>query len=396
MPLTEIKLKSLKPRDKIYRVADAKGLCIEVQTNGARYWRYRYRHAGKPKMVSLGVYPEVSLADARAELDKHRGALRSGEDPSAKRQRARLIARNAAAESFEAVSREWLAKQQSRFSEATYTKAQALLETWLFPWLGGLPVGAIEPAELLAVLRRIEKTGRLETALRARQRCGQIFRYAIATQRAKRDPAADLRGALEPPTVKHRAAIIDPRQIGALLRAIDGYSGFQPTRAALQLAPLVFLRPSELRKAEWTEIYLDDAEWRIPAARMKMKLPHIVPLPRQAIALLKDLRTLTGAGRHVFPSARGDERPLSENTLNYALQGLGYSSDTMTPHGFRTIASTHLHEMGWPTDAIERQLAHAERNRVKGAYNRAEHLPLRREMMQAWADHLDQLRTGGL
>jgi integrase len=264
----------------------------------------------------------------------------------------------------------------------------------VFPWIGARPVGQITAPELLAVLRRIEARGRLETAHRAHQNCGQVLRFAVATGRAERDPSGDLRGALPPASKRHHAAVIDPKAIAELLRVLDGYTGSFVTACALRLAPLLFVRPGELRRAEWAEIDLDAAEWRIPAAKMKMRAPHVVPLADQALAILRELHPLTGRGRYVFPGARSADRPMSENTVNAALRRLGYDKDVMTGHGFRTLASTTLHEQGWPSDIIERQLAHAERNKIKAAYNRAEHLPERRRMMQAWADHLDTLREG--
>jgi len=391
--LTDTKLKAIRPHQKLYRRADAGGLCIEVHPNGARYWRYRYRFAGKAKMLSLGVYPDVSLAEARRRRDDARRVLHSGVDPSAQRKQEKLTARLSSVTAFEPVAREWLASR-GRLADATRAKTEWMLETHVFPWIGKRPVGDVTAPELLAVLRRLESLDKLETAQRVKQICGQVFRYAIATGRAERDPAADLRGALKTKKTRHHAAITDPAKVGELLRAIDGFSGGLVVASALKFAPLVFVRPGELRKAEWSEFDLDAAEWRIPAERMKMRALHIVPLSEQAVAILRELQPLTGHGRYVFPSIRSPRDPMSENTVTAALRRLGYTGNEMTGHGFRSMASTMLHEQGWNTDVVERQLAHAERNRVKAAYNHAEYLPERRKMMHAWADYLDGLRAG--
>lgn len=391
--MTEAKLRALKPRGKLYRIADARSLCVEVNPTGARYWRFRYRFAGKAKMVSLGVYPEVSLAEARSRRDDARRALQSGTDPSVKRKQEKLIAHLAAVTAFEPVAREWLAGR-GKLADVTRAKTLWVLSAHAFPWIGSRPVGEITPPELLAVLRRLESRGKLETAQRLKQVCGQIFRYAVATGRAERDPSADLRGVLKTKKTRHFGAITDPAKAGGLLRAIHGFPGSFVVACALKLAPLVFVRPGELRKAEWSELDLDNAEWRIPAERMKMRELHIVPLSDQAVAILRELQPLTGWGRFVFPGITDRQHPMSENTINAALRRLGYTGDEMTGHGFRSMASTMLHEQGWNTDVIERQLAHAERNKVKAAYNHAQYLPERRKMMQAWADYLDALRKG--
>jgi len=274
------------------------------------------------------------------------------------------------------------------------SKITARLEKDVYPYIGNRPVNEVRAPELLSVLRRVENRGAIETAHRIRQHCGQVFRYAVATGRAERDPSQDLRGALQPSKTVHHASITEPKKVGGLMRAIDSYEGYQVSRCALQLAPLLFVRPGELRQAEWTEFDLDNAEWRIPADKMKMKQPHIVPLSTQAITILKDIHPLTGSGRYVFPSVRTRKRPMSENTVTGALRRLGYQSGEMTGHGFRSMASTLLNEQGWNRDAIERQLAHAERDEVRAAYNYAEHLPERKRMMQAWADYLDGLKNG--
>ena len=387
--LTDTKLRALRPRAKLYRVADAHGLCVEVHPTGARYWRLRYRLDGKEKMLSLGVYPDVSLIAARKRRDETRTLIADGTDPSAQRQ----ADKRESAQTFEAIAREWLGRRE--VSEATAAKDRWLLEEHALPALGAKPITAITAEDVLALLQKLEDRGLLETARRLRAKVSAIFRHAVATLRAQGDPTVALRGAIKSAKVKHHAAITDPRKLGDLLRSLHGYSGGFVVACALKLTPLVFTRPGELRHAEWSEIDLDAAEWRIPAARMKMRAEHIVPLSRQSVAILRDLHALTGRGRYAFPSPRSLERPMSENAITAALRSLGYAGDTMTAHGFRSTASTLLHELGYPSDVIERQLAHKERNAVKDAYNRAQHLPERRKMMLAWADYLDGLRKGG-
>ncbi|MFT3754684.1 MAG: tyrosine-type recombinase/integrase [Pseudoxanthomonas sp.] len=396
-PLTDIAARAAKSKDKPYKLAAGGGLYLEVMPNGSKYWRMKYRFAGREKRLAIGVYPEVSLRDANTERDKARALLREGRDPSSEKRTAKLQARLSADNRFEAVAREWLETRRGDLAQSTWDKAEWLLETFAFPWIGSRPVGEIAASELLAVFRRLEAQDKLETTQKLKQVCGQVFRYSVATGRAERDPTADLRGALKTRKNRHFAAITDPVKVGALLRAIDGYTGQFSTLCALKLAPLVFARPGELRKAEWAEIDLDKGQWNIPGEKMKMGVPHIVPLSKQAVAILEELHPLTGtsaSAKYVFPSVRSNRDPMSENTVNAALRRLGYGTDDMTGHGFRSMASTLLHEMGWNSDAIERQLAHAERNQIKAAYNRAEHLPERRRMMQAWADYLDTLREG--
>lgn len=393
MPLTEIAVRNAKARAKPVRLFDSGGLYLEIAPSGGKWWRFKYRFTEKEKRLSLGVYPEVSLKAARAKRDEARRLLADGIDPSEHRQQSKSALAKGA-NSFETIAREWFAKFSENWVDTHSTKIIRRLERDLFPWLGARPINSITAPELLSALRRIESRGALETAHRAMQNCGQVFRYAVATGCAERDPTGDLRGALPPVKEKHHASIRDPRAIGALLRAIDGYEGSLVTKCALRLAPLLFVRPGELRRAEWTEFNLDAAEWRIPAERMKMREQHIVPLSTQAVAILRELHALTGARRYVFPGARSSSRPMSENTVNAGLRRLGYAKDEMTGHGFRSIASTLLNEQGWHRDAIERQLAHAERDNVRAAYNFAEHLPERRKMMQAWADYLDGLKAG--
>jgi integrase len=394
MPLTDTAIRQAKPRAKPYKLTDGAGLYLEVMPTGARYWRMRYRIVGKDTRLAFGVYPEVTLSEARQRRDKARAAIRDGRDPSADRKADRRKAKLSAANTFEGVAREWLAANKRKLTPATYDKAERTLEANVFPWLGARPIAEIDAPEALTILKRIEARGAHETAHRVKARMGQVFRYAIAHGTATRDPTADLRGALAPVVSRSHAAITDPAMVGELLRALDSYAGQFATRCALRLAPLVFARPGELRHAEWAEFDLDAAEWRIPAHKMKMREAHIVPLSAQALAILRELQPLTGRGRYAFPGLRTSGEPMSENTVNAALRRLGYDKNTMTGHGFRAMASTRLNEMGWAPDVIERQLAHAERNKVRAAYNRAQYMAERREMMQAWADYLDGVRTG--
>lgn len=395
MPLSDKAIRAAQHGAKHLRLFDSGGLYLELAPGGGKWWRLKYRFGGKEKRLSLGVYPDTALKQARDRRDDARKLLANGVDPSEQRKATKSAVTDRAANSFEAIAREWFASFSKTWAKSHADKVIHRLELNVFPWLGGRPIAAIGASELLAVLRRIESRGAIETAHRTKQGCSQVFRYAVATGRAERDPTADLRGAIAPAKARHHPSVKDPTAIGALLRAIDGYSGSAVTKGALQLAPLTFVRPGELRRAEWVEFNLDGAEWRISAERMKMREQHIVPLSTQAVAVLRELHPITGAGKYVFPGARTNGRAMSENTVNAALRRLGYSKDEMTGHGFRSIASTHLNEQGWHRDAIERQLAHAERDDVRAAYNFAEHLPERRRMMQAWADYLDGLRIGG-
>jgi integrase len=360
-----------------------------VVPTGGRLWRFRYRHAGVEKLLALGSYPDVPLKRAREKRDDARRLVADGIDPSAKRQAEKA----AQVDTFEAIAREWLDHQAKRLSPVTLEKARWLLN-FLFPDIGQKPIREVAAPDVLAALRKIEARGHHETTHRAKQKCGQVFRYAIITGRAERDVTADLRGALESVVSRNHASIKEPPKIGALLRAIDGYDGERTTAAGLKLAALTFVRPGELRGAEWSEFDLDNAEWRIPAERMKMGEQHVVPLSTQAVSILRDQHTVTGQGRFVFPSLLSRDRPMSNNTVNSALRRLGFSKDEMTGHGFRSMASTCLNEQGYHPDLIELQLAHAERNKVRAAYNKAQRLAERREMMQAWADYLDGLRAG--
>jgi integrase len=389
--LTHPVLRSAKPHEKPYKLGDGGGLYLLVTPNGGLWWRLKYQFEGREKLLSLGVYPHVSLQQARAARDEAKKTIASRINPSVQRQAERFSTAN----SFEAVGREWLSLQKNKLAPATYAKAAWTLETLVYPYIGSRPIAKLSASDVLKALKRVEARGFHETAHRARQRCSQVFRYAVQTERAVHDVTADLRGALAPVVSEHHAAITEPARIGELLRAIDGYTGHFVTAFALKLAPLLFVRPGELRHAEWTEFDSEGQEphWRIPAEKMKMGEQHIVPLSKQALALLRELQPLTTNGPYVFPSILSRFRPMSNNTVNAALRRLGYTNDEMTGHGFRSLASTCLNEQGYHPDLIELQLAHAERNRVRAAYNKAQRLPERRKMMQAWADYLDGLRA---
>ncbi len=393
MPLTDAAVRNAKATDKTLRLKDERGLYLEVSPKGGKWWRLRYWLASKENRLSLGVYPDVSLKEARERRDEARKLIAKGIDPSAARKEEKAEAA-AEALTFEHVAREWYERFKPKWSPSHSLDVIQRLEKNVFPSLGPRPIRDITAPELLAAVRLIEGRGAVESARRILQMCGQVFRYAIATGQADRDIAAALRGSLPPAREKHHASITDPKAVAQLLRAIDGYQGSMVACCALRLAPLVFVRPGELRHAEWSEIDLDKAEWRIPAEKMKMREQHVVPLSRQAVAILRELHPLTGAGRYVFPSIRTSARPMSENTVLAALRRMGYTKDEMTGHGFRSMASTLLNEQGWNRDAIERQLAHGERNAVRAAYNFAEHLPERRRMMQAWADYLEKIKAG--
>lgn len=394
--LTDPAVRTAKPADKPRKMADEKGLFLLVAPSGGKWWRLKYRFGGKEKLLALGVYPDVSLKDARERREEARKLLANGADPGEVKQAAKSKRREVAANSFEAIGREWYAKTAPTMAESTKAKLLRRLEVDVFPVIGSRPISELAAPDLLAVIRRIESRGALDIAKRMHNACGRIFRYAVGHGLCTRDPSRDLeiKDILPPADVRHHASVKDPQSIGELLRAIDGFTGAYVTRCALRLAPLVFVRPGELRHAEWTEFDFDKAEWRIPAGKMKMKEQHIVPLSAQAIAILQETKPLTGHGRYVFPSERGGARPMSENTINGALRRLGYTNDEMTGHGFRSMASTMLHELQYTHAVIERQLAHGERNKVSASYNFAEHLPERRKMMQEWSDYLDKLKAG--
>lgn len=396
MALTDTFVKQVKhlgaPAGEKY--SDGGGMYLLVTKTG-KYWRMNYRFAGKQKTLALGVYNAVTLAKARKRREEARELLADGIDPAdAKREDKQTKAR-AAIHTFEAVARQWLAKTTADRAATTQQKITAWLEHDLFPCLGTRPISAIGPRDVLAAVQAIEERGAIDSAHRVKQLCGQIFRYAVACGLAERDVTADLKGALAAIPKRHHAAITEPLKVGELLRAIDGYAGHAYAVAALKLAPMLFVRPGELRAAEWAEFDLDAGEWRIPGTKMKMGVDHVVPLSRQAVAVLRELVPLTGHGKYVFPSIRTLDRCMSENTLNAALRSMGYSSAVMTAHGFRALARTILDEvLGERVDLIEHQLAHAVKDVNGRAYNRTAHLPARREMMQRWADYLDKLRVG--
>lgn len=388
-----MKVRQAKPGPNVQKLSDSQGLFLHISPSGGKWWRLAYRYTGKQKLLSLGTYPAVSLADARQRRDEAKKLLAHGVDPAENRKATKQARQDRATNSFEAVAREWHAKFSSTWSANHSDRIIRRLENDIFPWLGDKPIADITPPTLLAALRRIEERGAVETAHRAMQNCGQVFRYSVATGRAERDPSQDLKGALPPVAKSHFKSITDPVQIGVLLRNIDGYSGGPVVRSALRLAPLIFVRPGELRHAEWAHFDLGAAEWRYTVS--KTNTEHIVPLSRQAISVLEELQPLTGHKRYVFPANRGEGRPMSENTVNAALRSLGYDKETLTGHGFRAMARTLLDEvLGFRPDIIEHQLAHAVRDPLGRAYNRTTHLPERRKMMQGWADYLDELKAG--
>jgi integrase len=391
-PLTDSAVRRAQPTAIPSNLYDTGGLYLTVATTGAKWWRLKYRFGGKERRLGLGVYPEVSLAEARKRRDSARALLRDGKDPGAERQAEKRKAASAADNTFKSVADEWLAEQRPRLAATSQEKNEWLLAQVMND-LGPRPIASIAAPDVLSALEKIKARGRHETARRSKQCIGQVFAYAIEKHRAERNPVADLRRTVAGGKPKPRAALTKPDDVGNLLRAIEGFQGQPTTLAALRLAPLVFVRPGELRHAEWSEIDLESKEWRIPAQKMKMREEHIVPLAEQAMAILSDLQPITGNGQYVFPSIRTPNRPMSENTINAALRTLGFDKDTMTGHGFRAMASTRLNELGWSPDLIERQLAHAERNKVRAVYNRAQYLTERRKMMQAWADYLESLRT---
>ena len=393
MPLTDTAIRNAKPGEKTIKLFDERGLYLEVSPAGGKWWRLKYRFDGKEKRLSLGVYPDVSLKDARERRDAARKLLADGTDPSENRKAQKSARADRAANSFEVVAREWYAKYSATWAKDHGNRILRRFERDIFPWIGGRPIAEVTAPELLTVVRRIEDRGARETAHRALGNCGQVFRYAVATGRAERDPSGDLRGALPPVKGEHFAATTDPKRVGEILRALDGYQGTLTVRCALRLAPLVFVRPGELRKAEWADIDLDAAEWRYTVT--KTNTPHIVPLSRQAAAILRELQSLTGHGQFVFPGARSNGRPMSDNAILAAMRRMGIGKEEMSGHGFRAVARTILDEvLGVRPDYIEHQLAHAVRDPNGRAYNRTAHLPERRKMMQQWADYLDKLKAG--
>ena len=407
MSLTDPEIKSAKPKEKPYKLFDGGGLYLLVNRDGSRWWRFKYRYGGKEKLLALGTYPDTGLKKARDRHGEARNLLGDGIDPSAAKQAEKQARADRAEGSFELIAREWYAKQAEGWADSYSSKVLARLEQYVFPKVGSKPIRELKGPELLAALRPMESAGFIETAHRVNQYLGQIFRYAMATHRADFDPTTALKGALASSPDNHFASITEPTKVGGLMRALRGYEGTPVVRCALQLAPLLFVRPGELRGARWDEFAFDladpgkgkkpghpEPQWRIPAERMKMDEQHIVPLSVQAVTILRELHGITGPAGFLFPSIRGKLRPMSENTVNAALRGMGYTKDQMTGHGFRHMASTILHERGYRSEWIERQLAHGDRNSVRARYNFAEHLPDRRRMMQEWADYLDGLASG--
>jgi integrase len=393
MPLTDTSIRNAKPGEKPIKLFDERGLFLLVTPTGGKWWRFRFMFDGKEKLLSLGVYPDVSLKDARERRDEARKLVANGVNPSENRKIQKSARADLVANSFEVIAREWFAKFASTWASNHGDRIIRRFERDIFPWIGGRPIAEITAPELLAAVRRIENRGALETAHRALSNCGQVFRYAVATGRAERDPSGDLRGALPPVKGTHFAATTEPKRVAEILRVLDGYEGTLTVRCALRLAPLVFVRPGELRNAQWADINFEAAEWRYLVT--KTNTPHIVPLARQAIEILRELQPLTGNSRFVFPSARSFIRPMSDNAILAAMRRLGIDKDEMSGHGFRAVARTILDEiLGVRPDFIEHQLAHAVRDPNGRAYNRTAHLPERRKMMQQWADYLDKLKTG--
>jgi integrase len=393
MPLTDTVVLSAKPASKAVKLADERGMYLLLSPRGSKLWRFDYRFDGRRRTLALGVYPDVSLKAARERRDQARALLTNGVDPGATRKAEKASGADGVANSFEVVAREWFDKQVAGWAETHADKVIQRLEKDVFPWLGKRPIASITAPDLLTVIRRIEARGAVDTSHRALQNCGQVFRYAVATGRAERDPTGDLRGALAKTRRKHYAAIVEPDGVGQLLRAIDAFRGTLIVRCALRLAPLVFVRPGELRRAQWSEFDLDKGEWNIPAERMKAKRPHLVPLARQAVAILRELHPLTGHRAFVFPG-RDPKKPMSDAAVNAALRRMGYDTRTeITGHGFRAMARTILHEqLSAGRDAIEHQLAHRVGDPLGTAYNRTQFIKQRRVMMQRWADYLDRLR----
>ena len=398
MPLTDTAIRNAKGGLKPMKLFDERGLFLIVTPAGGKWWRFRYSFDRKEKLLALGTYPDVSLAVARDRRDQARTLLAGGIDPSEQRKNEKAMRVGSAANRFEVIGREWYAKVSASMAPSTKDNLGRRLDAYIYPAIGDRPITSLTAVDLIGVIELIEKRGALDVARRAHNIMGRIFRYAVGRGLAPRDPSRDIElGDILPPAdVQHHSSVTDPKEVGGLWRAIEGFTGAITTRCALRLAALLFVRPGELRYAEWAEFDFDKSEWRIPASKMKMKEQHIVPLSAQAVAVLQEIRAVTGRGRYVFPSERGGARPMSENTINAALRRLGYAKEEMTGHGFRSMASTLLHELGLPHAVIERQLAHGERNKVSAAYNFAEYLPERRKMMQQWADYLDKLKVGAL
>jgi len=392
MPLTDTYIKNLKYPGSPKKFFDGGGLFLFFSASGNKLWRMAYRFSEKPKTLSFGEYPTVTLKDARERREEAKKLLANGIDPGEKKKAAKAEQLSEIQDTFRSVALEWHNTRTTDFTEKHRGTVMYRLEKYIFPIIGGEHIAKMEAPDILAVVRPIEQKGQNETARRMLQIISQVYRYAVITGRAKRNPAVDLHGALKPRRVKHRAAITEPAKVAQLLRDCDNYDGYFPIVCALRLAPLVFVRPTELRAAEWSEFNLEAQEWRIPAERMKMKQMHIVPLSSQAVEILRELHQFSGSGKLLFPSIRTEARPLSDATVLNALRRMGYAKDEMCTHGFRSIASTLLNELGYNRDWIERQLAHGERNDVRAAYNYAEYLPERRRMMTEWANYLDELK----
>lgn len=394
MPLTDTAAKQAKPKDKTYKLSDERGMFLQVTPKGQKYWRLKYRYAGKEKLLALGVYPEISLKEARELRDKARALIRQNIDPVAERHAQKAHREFEGKNNFATVAMHWLEKEQPHWSESHAKRVKRAIEKDLIPTLGNKSIATITPPELLKTLRKIESRGAIETAHRAKQIAGKIFRYGVATGLCERDITHDISDALAKPIKTHLAAITDPKEVSKLLVAIDNYEGTPIVKAALQISPLLLSRPGEIRHMEWSEINWEEKRWEIPASKMKLKQPHIVPLSKQALDILLRLRPLTGNGRYIFPSARSTSRPLSDNGTRTALRTLGFDNDTMTPHGFRAMGRTILDEvLGYRIDWIEHQLAHAVKDTNGRAYNRTSHLPQRAKMLQHWANYLDELKT---
>jgi len=397
MALTDKTIHAAKHGEKPIKLADERGLFLLLQPSGGKLWRLKYRIGGKEKKLALGRYPDVSLKEARKRCYEARTLIATGIDPSEQKRADALAAELNSATTCKAIGDEYLNKAAREGREAVTIKKSRWLLSLLEPTIGKRPIADVTPAELLAALRKVEAKGHLETARRMRSLAGRIFRYAVATARATNDPSAVLRGALTAPVVTHHSAVLEPAAVGALLRAIDGFNGQPLTCLALKLAPHLFVRPGEMRRAEWQEFDLDAAIWTIPAPKMKMRVLHVVPLSTQAIELLRSAHELSGGQQFVFSSLYPGNRPMSENTINAALRRIGYTGKEMTAHGFRAMASTLLNESGkWNPDAIERALAHKASDAVRGAYHRGAHWAERVEMAQWWSDRLDELREGAV
>ena len=402
--LTNTAVKNAKPKAKFYRLSDGGGMYLQVEPNGRKYWRLSYRFGGKQKLLAFGVYPDVPLAGhkdkqsgtwidgARDKREAARKLLAAGVDPSDAKRAEKVAAKGS--DTFEAIAWEWFGKKKVKWAAENITRVENCLSRDILPALGSKRVNDVKAPQVLAALRAVESRGALETARKCKTVISGVMAYSVATGHAERNPVMDIRGAMQERQVRHHSSLTDPKQVAQLMRDVWEYDGFFVTQCAFKLIALLFVRPGELRNAEWSEFDLDGAEWRIPAGRMKMREQHLVPLSSQAVEILRELHQVTGRNRLVFPGVRSHDKPMSENTLTAALRYSGYSKDQMTSHGFRSTASTLLNEQGWNRDAIERQLAHAPRDSVRAAYNYAEFLPERRRMMQAWADYLDGLRTG--